>query len=176
MPYQVKASEAVEFGEAVQKHIAALTAHTKEKRNTPRPTAPIEVEMAVKRVQFPIEDKKPDAFEPDYTVIEDPLPAPLNLTLEDKKIMLQSKLGMAEEEAKRAVLPPRKMRLLTLAATEAFQKPEDQRSTSEVAIIDTWNTVNAKWRKISLIAAKAESDIEDLTEGNILTWEVPVFA
>lgn len=158
-----------EFRVAVEEHIAKLTAFNKEV-GKPRPTAPAIIEAAIKRTQLP---KQPDQYEADYVVIDDTPPPPPALTLEDKKNILHAKLGAAENAAKFAIMPPRKRRLSEMQYQAAVAKKEEDRSSEENETIAAFINTNKKWTAVSLAAAQAESDIEDLVEGNIDNWELP---
>ena len=69
----------------------------------PAPTAPELVERAVRRLQFPIEDQKPDEFEIDVEIIEDVVPPPVP-TLAERKAGLINQFAQAEAEALCAVI------------------------------------------------------------------------
>ncbi len=160
-----------DFRVAVEEHITKLTAFNKEV-GKPRPTAPALIEAAVKRVQIP---NKPDSYETDYTLVDDTPPPPPALTLEDKKNQWHAKLAAAENTEKYLVMPPRKRRLSEMQYQAAVAKKEEDRTQEENDTIASFLDVNKKWTAVSMKAAQAESDIEDLTEDNVDSWQLPIF-
>lgn len=159
------------FDAAVTDHIAKLAEFT-QTVGKPRPTAHSLVEQAIKRVQHTI---GPDTYEPDYEYVNDIPPPPPPLTIEDKKNQLHSEVIKAETEAKNKILPPRKMRHLNYSYETATHKLEEERTPEDVENIKNFIETNNKWAAIGRIAAQAESDIEDLTEDNVYTWQIPEF-
>jgi hypothetical protein len=96
-----------DFPAAVAAHIAALEAQRFNGQTAPRHDA--NVEAAVKRVQYPIEAKKPDDFVADFEIIDDTPPPP---TLEDRKHAAISALRHEEQAEIEAVLGPVETRRL----------------------------------------------------------------
>lgn len=158
-----------DFKQLVENHIVRLTAFNKEV-GKPRPIAAPIVEACIKRTQV---KGQPDSYSAEYTIVDDRPPAPAPLNLEDKKIQLHSKLSVVEIEVKNKVTPPRKRRLAEMQYHAAIVKKKEDRTAEEVEAIDTFMTMNKKWTAVSLLAAQAESDIEDLTEDNVDSWQVP---
>lgn len=160
-----------DFRVVVETHIARLTAFNKE-IGKPRPVAPPLVEGCIMRVQT---KGQPDSYVADYTIVDDRLPTTSPFSLDDKKTQLHSKLSVAEIEAKNKITPPRKRRLAELQYQDAVIKKEEDRSPEEIEAVNSFITMNKKWTAASLIAAKAEFAIEDLTEDNIDNWQLPSF-
>lgn len=163
--------DALAFKMAVDAHAARLLAFGKEV-GKPRPMASPMVEAALKRVQV---KGQPDNYEADYTIIDDTPPPPAPLNLEDKKVQLHYQLSLAETEIKNKIMPLRKRRLSEMQYGMAVSKKEENRSPEEINTITSFLETNKKWSNVSLIAAQAESDIEDLTEDNIESWKLPDF-
>ena len=157
------------FENAVQNYIDSLHAFNRVV-GKPRPTAvhPL-VERAVKRIQT---QGQPDQYVSDYVVIDDTPPPP---TLEDKKNKLMNDLRMAESEAMNKVFPHRKARLAQLKYSKAIAVPEDALTAEHDIVIIAALNVQATFDKIAIVAAQAESDIEDLTEQTIAHWHLPTF-
>lgn len=172
MTYEIKASQIhnrAEFEVAVATHITRMTAFNKEV-GQPRPVAHPLVEASIKRVQT---RGRPDAYVPDYTIVEDtPPPAPA-ISLDDKKRMHQAALAAAESEAKFKLLPQRKMRLAQLKYQAAMRKPEDERTPEENEDVASLNLLEKAFAAITLKGAQAESDIDDLTDDTVDNWQLP---
>lgn len=161
------------FEKAVVDHIVALHAFSAQ-RGKPRPAAHPLVEQSIKRLIVP---GKPDKHIPDYVIVDD-LPPPEERpapTLEAKKNILHQRLTVAEHEAKYKILPQRKIRMANVKMQIAMATPEDDRTGEQREDIASYLHVQDQWRKIDLIAAQAESDIDDLTEETVDNWELPSF-
>jgi hypothetical protein len=163
-----------QFEQAVAEHIDRLIAFSREV-GKPRPVAHPLVEMAVKRISHPKSAKLPDDFMADYVVVDDTPPPPPPLNIEDRKRALVAAVHAAEHAAKHAVLPQRKHRLLNLNYSEAVAKPEQARTADDNLLISAAMEAGNKMRAIEMVAAQAESDIEDLTEDTVDSWQVPNF-
>lgn len=158
-----------EFAAEVATHIAQLHDFAKT-RGQPRPFAHPLVEAAVRRDQ---EKGKPDTYTADYTIVDDSPEVFMNLN--DKKNLLVSKVQQAEAVAKDKLIPPRKMRLLTLTVANINTKSVTEQTDKERNMISLYNKLNAAWSAVGLKAARAESDIEDLNEQTIDSYKVPDF-
>jgi len=172
MSYEIKASQInnrAEFEVAVATHITRMIAFNKEV-GQPRPVAHPLVEASIKRVQA---RGRPDAYVPDYVIVDD-APAIISaISLEDKKRMHQAALTAAENDARFKLLPQRKLRLAQLKYQLAMSKPEDERTSEENEDIASINLLNKAWEAIARKGAQAESDIDDLTEDTIDSWQLP---
>lgn len=172
-----------QFQSAVISHIAALHAFAKVK-GKPRPVAHPFVEGAVMRTQA---KGKPDTYSPDYQIVDD-LPKPPEkakepdvveevkaLNLEQKKQVLTQQVLAAESVAKQKIMPTRKLRLVVHMATLAHRKKDkgEEPTDDDKVAVAKLDQIMADFAAVELIAAKAESDIEDLTEDNIDSWQVP---
>lgn len=174
MPFEVPLSLIVDqpsFDQGVQLHIKALTDFTKT-RGKPRPVAHPLIEKSVKRVVYPVNQKKPDSYVADYT-FKDDTPKIEPLTLEDKKNRLVALLHNAAIAAKNKILPQRKFRLFLLNVKDAVDKKEVDRSDADKALIAEHNDIQTKWNVIDRKLAEAESAIEDLTDDTVDSWQVP---
>lgn len=186
MPFEVRQSQLQDraaFEQAVFEHVERL----KEFNGSvgkPRPTAHPLIEACVKRTSYPKASKKPDEYAADYVIIDDsppPPPEPAPLALEDRKRMLVMELRAAEVAAKESVLPARKHRLLLLQAGAAQQKlkakdgqiDDSYLNDDEKAKLAEVQRVQAGYNVIELAAAQAESDIEDLTDDTVDSWQLP---
>lgn len=185
MPFEIKLSQLqdrVQFEQAVAEHIGRLVAFGKEV-GTPRPVAHPLVEAAIKRISHPKSAKLPDDYAADYVVIDDAPPPPAPLNLEDRKRALHAALAVAEIAAKEAILPQRKHRLTLIKLNAANVKlritdgvvDNSALSDDDKKIIESYKVIQERYTAIELIAAQAESDIEDLTEDTIDSWQQPQF-
>jgi hypothetical protein len=125
------------------------------------------VEASIERVQA---TGQSDTYVAAYEFHDDSPPPP---SLEEKKQARYGELLKAEHAAKAKVMPQRKIRLVAMTHNEAIAVPEVERTLEHGEAIVTYQEVAAAFKKIELAAAKAESDIEDLTEENIDSWKVP---
>lgn len=186
MPLEIRLSQLqdrAQFEQAVAEHIERLVAFSREV-GKPRPVAHPLVEAAVKRVSHPKSAKLPDDFMVDYIIVDDTPPPPAPLNIDDRKHLLVAQLRAAEQAAKDAVMPQRKLRLLTLKMQAANAKlkydpatgiDDSDLSDDEKACIEQYKDAHAKYSAIELASAQAESDIEDLTDDTVDSWQVPQF-
>lgn len=174
MPFEVNlsgfASRTI-FEDLVKDHIAKLTAFTKEV-GKPRPVSHPLIEASIKRVQ---NVNLPDRYVEDYIIVTDPAAVKPEITLEDKKVKLHQAVVAAENEAKYKILPQRKMRLAILKNQLASAKLEDDRTAEESEDIASYLHVQKIWRGFELVGAQAESDIDDLNEHTVDSWQPPKF-
>lgn len=158
----IEAGKAV-FDKMVQEHIARLTAFNKYV-GEPRPVAEPLVEQAIKRVQTP---DKPDSYFADYEYVIK------RLTLEAKKAHFETKLAEAENASKYKILPRMKVRLAHMKYNSARATPEDERTAEQKEDVASYERVAKAWDAIALKAAHAHSDIDDLTEATVDSWQTP---
>lgn len=125
------------------------------------PTADGLVEQAVKRVQYPIEEKKPDDFVADYEIEDDTPPSP---TLAERKATMISESRQQEQNDIAALMPAGKVRLLQMNAHRAMQVPEKDRSLEQLNFIEQLNGINKRVADIQYAAAQREAAIEDISE------------
>lgn len=178
MPTEIKLSQIAGdrsgFEKAVAEHIAHLHAFNKAV-GKPRPVAHPLVETSIKRIQA---KGRADAYVPDYTLIDD-LPAEaatdFKPSLEEKKVALHRQVHFAEHEAKYKILPQRKVRLAAVKMQQAMQVKEEDRTSEQNEDIASYLHVQKVWQEYDLIGAKAESDIDDLTEDTVDGWQPPTF-
>lgn len=162
-PEHIEAGK-VAFDKAVQEHIINLTLFNKSV-GKPRPVAsnPL-VEQAIKCVQTP---GKPDGYFADYEYVVK------RLTLEEKKTHFETKLTEAENAAKYKILPRLKVRLAHLRYDTAIKTPEDKRTSEQNEDIASYELIAKAWSVITLKAAQVHSDIDDLTEATVDSWQTP---
>jgi len=134
-----------------------------------RPTAHPLVERAITRIQT---KGQPDKYVADFIIVDDTPPPP---SLEDKKNKLISDLRFAENTAMEKILPARKIRLAHIKCADAMSLDESVRTAEHNKDIALIVTVQGVREQYALIAAKAEADIEDLTEQTIDNWQLPTF-
>lgn len=177
MPLEIKLSQLqdrAQFEQAVAEHIERLVAFSREV-GKPRPVAHPLVEGAVKRVSHPKADKRPDDFMADYVIVDDTPPPPPPLNLEDRKRTLVASVYASEAKAKEAIMPQRKLRLLNIRYSQAMTLGEEMQTAEDKAAITVLLDIHQKFQEIELIAAQAESDIEDLTDDTIDSFQAPNF-
>lgn len=185
MTFEIKLSQLQDreqFEQAVAEHVDRLANFNREV-GKPRPVAHPLVEASVKRISHPKGTKLPDDYMVDYVIVDDTQPPveSINLNLEDKKSVLAAQLRAAEHAAKVAVLPQRKHRILQLQTQNANAKIKydtgiadySELTEADTAVIEHLKKVQAAYAVIELIAAQAESDIEDLTDDTVDKWQVP---
>lgn len=178
MPLEIKLSQLqdrAQFEQAVAEHIERLVAFNRE-IGKPRPVAHPLIEAAVKRVSHPKAAKLPDDFMADYVIVDDTPPPPPPLNLEDRKRALVAQLRAAEAAAKEAVLPQRKLRLLNLNYQQAMATlTKDVINSEAEQVVKGFHATLERFQAVELHAAKIESDIEDLTDDTIDSFQVPNF-
>lgn len=185
MPFEIPLSQLQnreQFEQAVAEHADKLAAFTRT-TGEPRPVAHPMIEASIKRISHPKSAKLPDDYVVDYVIVDDTPPPPPPLNLADRKALLHGQLRAAEQAAKEAVLPQRKHRLLFLQAQNASRKikfiegkqDESDLTAEEQASLVQVKTVQDTYANIELLSAQAESDIEELTDDTVDTWQVPNF-
>lgn len=163
------------FKSEVKNHIERLHAFNLQV-GKPRPTAHPLVEAAIKRIQV---KGKPDKYVEDYQIVDDtpkaenPEIKAAMPSLLDKKMILVQKLREAEMAAIGRILPYRKQRLWRILYQNILQKPEGERTTEDNAYVEKAKATDAAFAAVALKAAYAEAAIEDLTENNIDSWQIP---
>lgn len=163
-----------QFEQAVAEHIARLKAFVSEV-GKPRPVAHPLIEASIKRISYPKADKKPDEYVADYTIVDDTPPPPPPLSLEDRKRALFAQLRVAENAAKEQFVPEMKRRLLVLRYQRAMGTPEETRDQEQARLIEEYHALQKAVEEIEYKGAAAESDLADLTEDTIDSWQVPNF-
>jgi hypothetical protein len=134
------------------------------------PRADFIVEAAVRRVQYPIGEQKPDDFVVDYEVVDDTPPPP---TLAERKVTLIAQLRQAEVDALTAVLSPGRRRLLEVEVS-AIPPVEADRTAADHALLAERDRVLAADRDIRRRLARAEIEIEELAdEAAIDRFKIP---
>lgn len=177
MSFEVKTSQLQDraaYEQSVADFVSRLNSFATEV-GKPRPVAHPLIEGAVKRISYPKADKKPDTYVADYVIVDDSPPPPPPLSLHDTKQMLRVQLIHAENAAKEKLLPFLKRRLLIIQFQNASAKKEDERSAEDNELIAEYLSKQSAMAAIELVAAQAESTLEDLTEDNIDSWQIPNF-
>lgn len=176
MPFKVLLSQIPDkaaFAATVAEHAKKLKAFNNVV-GQPRPTAHPLVEASVKRVQ---RNNGADDYLVDY-VIEDDTPKnqPAHVpSLNEKKDVLQAAVVAAENAAKFAILPKRKMRLAGIKMNMALRVAEAERTAEQKEDVASFLHLQEVWERIELIGAQAESDIEDLDKNGVDNWKPPTF-
>lgn len=167
----VKKSEVPDnFAELVEKHCAALLSHQFTK-NTPAPQAPHLIASCIRRVVYPIKDKRPDEFIIDYELVDDSPPPP---TLEEKKHALLVAVIQAEDKATAEVIPAGKRRLYNLRYQE-LSTEEGPKSEDDNKFLVEYEDKMKRFAEIHRRGAEMMSEIEDLTEETVDNWSVGQF-
>ena len=148
----------MDYPAAVEAYRQALLVH--RFTGEAAPTALPIVEQAVRRIQYPISDGKPDDFVADYEIVDDTPPPPSDA---ERKAALVSKIMEAQHLAVDAVMPAGKLRLLTLQANEAK------------ILISQFEVVQQKLAAIEYHGATLEAAVDDLTPDQYDTWQMKPF-
>lgn len=148
----------MDYPAAVEAYRQALLAH--RFTGNAAPTAHPLVEQAVRRIQYAIEDGKPDDFIADYEIVDDTPPPPGDV---ERKAVLVSKIMEAQRLAVDAVMPAGKLRLLTLQANDAK------------ILVSQFEAVQQKLAAIEYHGATLEAAIDDLTADQYDTWQMKPF-
>jgi hypothetical protein len=159
----------LDFPALVDAHRQAKLDH-RFTEGVPAPAAPPLIEGAIKRVPH---ENGPDDFVADYEIVDDLPPPP---TLRERKDVLINQVAMKEMEARLAVIPRGKRRLLDIQHAELMRKPVDQHTAEDAAFLDDYGRKQDQMQAITKSAAALEAQIEDLTEETIAKWQVPEFA
>ena len=171
MPFEIHKSQFWDgadqnaFENAVQNYIRTLHDFNRVV-GKPRPTAHPLVERAIRRIQ---KEGHPDQFFADYVVIDD---TP-QVSLEEKKSRLISKLRNLENATLHAEYPRGKMRLALHKCNQALLIKEDQRTEAQLEDIALVKRIQDFTEGVQEIAVHLEAEIEDLTEQNIDSWQMP---
>lgn len=160
-----------DFDGQVKKAISALHAHSFTV-GVPRPHIHPLIEACLRRVAKP---GKPDEYVPDYEIINDPPagPEPGTMSLEEKKNHLVGQVRMAEQAIRDKLISPRKIRLLQIEKKRVLDSmSQDEKDRMFLRLLDE---VAVVFDELSQKAARAEADIDDLTEDNIDSYQIPNF-
>jgi hypothetical protein len=149
------------FDEEVGKFIAAKEAHRFEGGHAP--SLHSLVESAVKRVQYPIEAKKPDDFVRDYEIIDD-TPPPRIKTVDEKRQDALNASRQQENAEIEAISPVFGRRLAELRFQDANITPPDERTPEQIETIAAFTDLQKKIRAIQMAGAVREAAIADMTE------------
>lgn len=156
-----------DFESAVSAHIKALEAH-RFTENEPAPAAPHPlVELAVARVQYPIEAGIPDTFVPAYRIVDDTPPPP---TLEERKEAMAAQLAAQAKSVIDGIVPPLKRRLWDFQYSEAATTTAALRTPDQKAFIVNHDARNERVYAVNRHLAQLHSDVHDLTETTIDRW------
>lgn len=153
------------FEQLVEEFRQAKAQHTLTV-DVPAPTAahPL-IEQCVKRTFGGM--GKPDAFVPNYEIIDDTI-----LSLEAKKEKLTQQVLASEKKQKEQVLPSGKARLLKLKYNESLNKGKLM-APDDISYIVNYETNLAKLDKLDRDVAHILAEIDDLTEDTIKSFVVP---
>ncbi len=159
MTFQIRKSHIdaldYDFEAEVRNHIAALEKHRFAGDSAPISTP--EIEASIRRVQYPIEDEKPDDFVADYRIIDDTPPPP---TLEERKTSALAELRRQEQIEIDALIAPEKRRLNNILFARALKT--DPKTPADAKIIADRQALDAKIDEIALKYAEREAAIADM--------------
>jgi len=125
------------------------------------------VEQCVRRVA---REDGPDYFEVlPFDIVDD------RPSLRSRKDALIHQVSAQEAALMEASLPPGKRRFDGLKAGDLLRKPQAERSDAEQKFLADRDARLAREDAIQRHAAQLMSDIEDLTEATIETWQLPPF-
>lgn len=153
------------FEDEVLSFIAAKMAHRFTGDAAPV-SHPI-VEVAVKRVQYPIDANKPDDFVADYVIVDD---TPV-LTLAEKKAVLVQRLREMEVKKTNAVITPGRLRLLQLKVGAIGPQLPEEQTEEEKTLIAQLSQCLTDIRVVQMRCAEIEASIDDLKDGD--WYELP---
>lgn len=156
------------FDGAVDAHINAMKAHQTTIGEAAPAAHPL-VEQAIRRVQYPIEARKPDDFVKDFQVIDD------SPSLEERKTALAQAVHMRATTAIQTIMPPLKQRLREMQYHDALAVKIEDRSSAQKATIAEHQSRTSKISAVMRHLAQQESDIHDLTEDTIDDWKPAPF-
>lgn len=157
-----------DFEKAIADHIKALKAHQLT-IHEPVPTSHPMVEHAIRRVQYPIDDKKPDDFVADFQVIDD------SPSLDERKAALGQSIRQEANGLIQAIMPPLKQRLWEMQYQDAIAIDVKKRSSAQKTEIAKYEAKVSKVQAIMRHLAQQESDIHDLTDATIDGWRAAPF-
>lgn len=164
MTLQIKASEIGDpavFADRVEAFRQAKLNHHKTV-DEPAPTEHDLIEACIRRV--PGDDA--DDYVADYEIIQP--------TLEERKSELAAEVHKAETAALHVKLSPAKRRLHSYQLTDVIAKNEEQTEEGKT-VIATHHELADHANKIGRHAAQLLSEIEDLDEESIKTWQPAPF-
>lgn len=144
-----------DFVAEVAKYIAALEAHRDSGDAAPHSYA--EVEVAVRRLQHPIEDGKPDDFVADYVIVDDTPPPP---SLAERKVAAIVDLRRQEQAEIDAVIAPERRRLQQMTFSRALRA--DPKTPADEAVISAHQAIEAQLEAISFRYAEREADLASM--------------
>jgi hypothetical protein len=158
-----------DFEPAVQEFIDAKKHHLTTE-GVPAPTAHPTVEAAVRRIPGTVD--VPDDFVPDYQIVDDTPDPP---SLDERKMLLASKLDSQATSLMHAIVPPLKSHLMNIQVGDAQIVPESQRTDEQKATIADHEARSQKTHAIFRHLAVLKDQIHDLTDATIDTWEPAPF-
>jgi hypothetical protein len=165
-----------DFEAEVVNHIKNLEAH-RFTQGTPAPAGchPV-VELAVKRVQYPVAAELPDEFVPDYVIEDDtpapaPEPMPVRPSLDERKLALAAQVHQEEHRIGTAAWPLLRRRLDVLRAHEAIAQG-DLASEEAKSFARDIAAKEAFLKAIERRGAELLYEIDGLTEETVDLWQM----
>lgn len=145
-----------DFESAVKEHIKALEDHRISGDAAPHSYP--EVEVAVRRVQYPVDQEKPDDFVADYVIDDDTPPPP---TLAERKAAARVAL-LAEEQAEiDKLIAPEKARYAQMVYDRA--RMADPKTPADEKTIADYEALLKAAADIRFAYAGLEAAIADMT-------------
>jgi len=148
-----------DFEQAVKDFIASKNEHRFS--GGPAPVANGLIEGAVRRIQYPVEDQKPDEFVADYEIVDDTPPGP---TLAERKTEAINASRLREADEIAAIVPPGKFRLMEMDAQRAYRTPEAERTPEQIKTIADRVALDAQFEQVHYDGAVREAEIDGWTE------------
>ncbi|MGM4992699.1 hypothetical protein [Tardiphaga sp. 841_E9_N1_2] len=176
MTFQISKSQVdglpYNFTDEVEKYQQAMLAHRFS--GDAAPVAPGIIEAAVRRVQHPIEDGKPDDFVIDFEIVDDTPPEPV-LTSADRRTKLMFQVQAAQADAAAKVISPARARLLSMDVSRIYTKAVEARTPADDAVMAQHAAVQARLNALTYHTATLEVEIEDLADDKLDSWQMTPF-
>lgn len=153
-----------DFGGAVDQYINKLNEH-REQTGIAAPAArhPL-VERSVARVQYGIDDGKPDDFVRAFEIVDD------TPTLEARKAVLANDVAMLALAAAHKVIPPLKVASWNFEVADAQAVKPSARTKAHIETIAQHDARQKRIEGINRHLAKLHSEIHDLTDETFHEW------
>lgn len=155
LPKSALAKLGYDFDAEVAKHIKALEDHRISGDAAPHSYP--EVEAAVRRVQYPVDEKKPDDFVADYVIDDDTPPPP---TLAERKAIARAELLKEEQDEINKLIAPEKARYAQMVYDRA--RMADPKTPADKKTIADYEAMLKAVSDIRFAYAAREAAIADM--------------
>ncbi|MGM5033514.1 hypothetical protein [Tardiphaga sp. 803_E3_N1_3] len=177
MTFQISKSQVdglpYNFADEVEKYQQAMLAHRFS--GDAAPVAPGIIEAAVRRVQYPIEDGKPDDFVIDFEIVDDTPPPPEPPTPTERRTKLMFQVQAAQADAAAKVISPARARLLSMDVSRVYAKATEARTPADDAALAQHAAIQARLNALTYHTATLEVEIEDLADDKLDSWQMTPF-